>query len=222
MIHPIERSIAVGVDRISNGLRRPSIGLTSHAITRVLERLAISPPQVAELLGEGLYVDVGTEPGTRKQHRLFYSPRDGFCFVAIHDVSNGEVVTVLPLSYHEQLAWPITPQQEQAARALMLPQSGRFSTKPQHYDPALSNARTFRVMAYASKHGAALRAINLGTWPCVPYGRRVERLLEDETFAADVRSRIESILFEDEGIEGVYVRLGKEGPAKRIAMQPVH
>ena len=190
---------------------------TIHGLQRTQQRLSISPSQVADLLDDGLYIDVGVEPGTSKRHRLFYSPCDGFCFIAIQDASNGEVVTVLPLAYHDNLAWPVLPDQERAAREIILPHARRFSVKREDRNPAHSDAKVFRALAYVSI-GARLRIAHLGTWPSLPYQRRVERLTRDRCFLVELRSRLEDKIKPNEDIESVYVRLGNRGPVTAVEL----
>ena len=46
---------------------------TRHAWSRILGRLSLSPSDVAQLLDRNIAVDVGVEPGSNRQHRVFFS-----------------------------------------------------------------------------------------------------------------------------------------------------
>lgn len=97
--------------------------LSIHAFMRVSQRIRLTPETVMQLLDSGAVVNVGRETATNRDHLLFYSDADHACFVAIQDHLTGQVVTVLPLDYHDNLAWPVTAaQQEQARhRAMTMP-----------------------------------------------------------------------------------------------------
>jgi len=80
---------------------------TDHSSVRTFERLKISEADLFSILDRGLTVDMGVEPGTSREHRLFYSLKDREFFVAVQCHRTGEVVTVLPLDYHSGLAWVV-------------------------------------------------------------------------------------------------------------------
>jgi hypothetical protein len=90
-----------------------------HARRRLGQRCRMSSGELAEILDRRLAVNTGRKPGFEKVHLLFFSPRDDAYFVAIQDRLAGTVVTVLPLDYHEQLAWPVTDEQRAEARRLI-------------------------------------------------------------------------------------------------------
>ena len=91
---------------------------SQHANKRVLQRTRLSPQHLARVLDHKLVVNTGTEPGLPREHLLFYSTPDECCFVAIRDTMTGKVVTVLPLEYHQNLAWVVSPAQVQMAKDL--------------------------------------------------------------------------------------------------------
>lgn len=97
-----------------------------HATKRVQQRTRLANQDLALFLDRGLAVNTGCEPGLPREHLLFYSEPDESCFVAVRDTMTGKVVTVLPLDYHQNLAWSITP--EQAAKAKELVRGSRPAT----------------------------------------------------------------------------------------------
>lgn len=89
--------------------------LSRHAFERLSERTQLTPDLLMALLDQGAVVNIGRETATDREHLLFYSLDDRCCFVAIQDRLRGEVVTVLPLDYHKNLAWPVTDAQQAEA-----------------------------------------------------------------------------------------------------------
>ena len=64
-------------------MRNIHINISKHAAQRIAERLTMEPGEVADQLDWDLAINIGEEKGTRRIHRLFYSPEDAQCFVAI-------------------------------------------------------------------------------------------------------------------------------------------
>ncbi len=73
---------------------------SEHALERVSERLSMPQHELAEMLNKNMTVDIGFEQGSNRMHRLFYSKQDRLCFLAIQDMKNGTVVTVIPADNH--------------------------------------------------------------------------------------------------------------------------
>ena len=95
-----------------------SIHFSSHAFERVLQRTKLSPFDIAKIIDVKACIDLGSKPGILKRHVLFYSTVDSAFFVAIQDVIDGTIITLLPLEYHDNLAWPVAEEQKQAAIVL--------------------------------------------------------------------------------------------------------
>lgn len=82
--------------------------LTYHAAQRLDERTTLFEDELLRLIHNGRCVIVGIEPYTNRLHKLIYSEPDKTHFVAIQDMATGEVITILPIDYHENLAWKIS------------------------------------------------------------------------------------------------------------------
>jgi len=67
-----------------------------HGSKRLLERSSLTEKEVAQILDDGQTVDIGYEQGTNRMHRLFYSHKDRFCFLAVQDMQKGTVITIMP------------------------------------------------------------------------------------------------------------------------------
>lgn len=91
---------------------------SKHAFMRLSERTQIDVADVSHLLDVGAFINTGCKPGFNKEHLVFYSLKDEVPFVAVRDRLSGTVVTVLPLDYHENLAWPISLSDQEKARKL--------------------------------------------------------------------------------------------------------
>jgi hypothetical protein len=89
-----------------------------HAAKRVTQRTLLTRSELASVLDHRLFVHIGNEPGLPREHLLFYSLPDENFFVAVRDKLTGAVVTVLPLEYHENLAWSISLAQMKKAEEL--------------------------------------------------------------------------------------------------------
>ena len=87
-----------------------------HAFERLNERTSFTQEQLTFWLDHKMYLNLGCKPGIPKQHLLFYSPVDEDYFVAIRDEQTGTIITVLPLNYHENLAWKVTENDKIKAR----------------------------------------------------------------------------------------------------------
>lgn len=83
---------------------------------------------VADLIEKGFALPLGYEQGTTRNHYLFYSIDDRDCYVAVTDDSNKEVVTVLPVQWHN--AWRISPEAEMMAKDLAINRENSRYLKP--------------------------------------------------------------------------------------------
>ena len=95
--------------------------LRHHAKERLQERTSLEPAAFLHLLDQNLSVSVGVESYTRRRHRLLYSEADKAHFVAVQDFETGEVITLLPIDYHENLAWKLSEKSLRKAVWLVNP-----------------------------------------------------------------------------------------------------
>jgi hypothetical protein len=86
----------------------PPTTLTAHAQQRLTQRTRLSGQQLIALIDADMTHIVGCRQEPPHAHHLFFSPKDLNHFVAVQDILTGEVITVLPLDYHENLAWKIS------------------------------------------------------------------------------------------------------------------
>jgi hypothetical protein len=195
---------------------------TRHAWSRVIGRLSLAPAEVAALLDYDLVVDVGIEPGTRRVHRLFYSVPDGMCFVAVQDQECGAVVTVLPIDFHETLAWPVSTAAQETARQLAeprdtdVPTGGTVDPEVVEAPRAAPAAPFFRITAYVRDDLDNVRVVKLGSWPSAPYEQQPEQLSRDGMFLQTVQRWLRERNIAPERLDSVYVRVGQRTTPVRI------
>ena len=96
---------------------------SKHAMERIQLRSKLHLADIARILDAGKFVDTGCEPGFNRHHLLFYSRKDDQFFVAIQDRFIGKVITLLPLDYHQNLAWKISEAQRVEAKSMIMERS---------------------------------------------------------------------------------------------------
>jgi len=93
--------------------------LTLHAHEKIEERLLMSAETLCELLDADIVVPTGIETSSNRQHKVFYSPLNKMCFVAVQDGKTGHIITVLPIDYHQNTAWVIASDAQIMAKDAM-------------------------------------------------------------------------------------------------------
>ena len=187
---------------------------TYHAFKRVQDRISISPGDLAELLDANLVLNIGEEKRTNREHRLFYSEKDKQCFVAIQDMRVGLVITILPIDYHENIAWAVSIQSQREAKKLIVKETiiVDASIADPEYSPDQKTSR-FRLSGnFVDEYGHYQKMISLGSWPSLPYDS-VEILIKDPEFVTFLFSKIEEKKekqIEKSFLNNVIIRRGKE------------
>ncbi len=195
------------------GRSEPAVStrFTRHAFQRVHERLSLLPGEVATLLDYDLAVNIGVERNGHRLHRLFYSPPDRCCFVAVQDERDGTVVTILPLDYHANIAWPVSEAAQRAARSLVVPaeEDAAAEAEAPPPRPPAGRPRSFRLAVYARHVGdGRVRVFSLGSVPAEPYGAEPERYLAEPDNLEDLADRVRDTLPVDWIPEHAVVRTG--------------
>ena len=178
----------------------PPTSFTRHAWMRVRNRLSLNPIEVAAILDYDLSIPLGERSG--RTHKLFFSPPDDRCFVAVQDELVGAVVTVLPLDYHS--AWTVSPRAQDQARNLLAKGPPSWRSSPVAGEPSV-----FRVGCYFLDRDRTLRASNLGSIPLAKVGGSLTNLLESEDVLTEIEARVKKARRPNEELTRVFVRLGK-------------
>lgn len=135
---------------------------TEHAFERVGERLHLSHEEVAQLLDEDKCVPLGKDGSSNRLHKLFYSKPDSYWFVAVQDEVTGEVVTLLPIDYHNR--WKVSGDALSLARAKACGEEVSLPRLlPVHSEPAsLPEMVTLRFLGTVRNSRHKTRTVGLG------------------------------------------------------------
>ena len=104
--------------------------LTPHAAQRLLERTSLSEVQATALLNAGRIVFAGHQHEDNRVHILFYSVADGRYFVAVANMRDEAVVTVLTSSQYRSRYGIIDEGRFLRAKAIASPGIPRTSRGP--------------------------------------------------------------------------------------------
>jgi hypothetical protein len=165
-----------------------------HAFERASQRLSMTHAELAFLLDEGLTIEVGREQKAKRVHRLFYSPNDAQCFVAIQDSHKGTVITVLPMDYHERICWVVSVGAQKKAKALLIKEAAEpaprepiaqepkpitIPKKKPKAPPPPPSSFTVEVYGFADSS----KRIKMFKWAFEPPVRSINALIEEDEFA---------------------------------------
>lgn len=186
---------------------------TEHAFDRVAERLHLLHEDVAHLLEEDKYILLGKDGSSNRVHKLFFSQPDKYWFVAVQDETTAEVVTVLPIDYHNR--WQISGDALSLARAKVLGQERMVMVPPQPAPELLSGDVVLRFAAKVRNRYRKKRIIGLGKiFYC---SGRLSRALCDPVVRSEPNDRLVEELIEGEILISLTVRHGKSKMNVRLA-----
>jgi hypothetical protein len=178
---------------------------SKHALSRIGQRTKLNYFTIADILDYGGAVDVGTEPVFDRKHWLFYSEVDDSCFVAVQDALTGLVITVLPLDYHENLAWKVGEEDIGEAKSLattFTPSSAKSSSAP----PSIIIVKA----RYMSSEGYQKTA-TLTKFKASDYKSDLFKVLNDESFESEVERHCRRKGIDTSKIYEVSIALGNDG-----------
>jgi hypothetical protein len=188
-----------------------------HAWRRVRERLTLSPTEVAAILDYELAVPLGFDPSSNRLHRLFFSQPDFQCFVAVQDVSSGEVVTVLPMDYHSTCSFQVSQEAQTQARALVNGrEQGEALTDGEPLtgtSPILPHAQfqSFKFFAWIVDSAGVLARKNICRVDAAQYDRDLGAVLSDDEVKREVESRLAELCGPGGHVASLHVRQGHNG-----------
>ena len=183
----------------------------------------MEPDELTALLDWDLAVKIGEEKRTNRIHRLFYSPDDQQCFVAIQDEKTQTIVTILPVDYYQTLA-AVIPQMlmEEAQRLVSCHANvkSRESVSPAG-DPAVAPSvpGSFKISGTFMNLDRKPRSVNLGSWPSQTYKASISRLLQDTRFFEVMQRKLREKMRPEEYVAGLAIRLGKKGEAVWVSVE---
>lgn len=198
-----------------------------HALNRVTGRLLLGHSELANIIDNQLTLDVGQEVNSNRVHKLFYSHRDNMCFVAVQDVKTGTIVTVLPIDYHNKIAWIVSTESQKQAKCLFLKventpavyeSKGDDSEHPDIADTATTETQPsiFKIsVRLVDSFGFYRKILNIGSMPAAMYDYSIELLIMDENFisylAEEIGKKANSALIFPFYTDFVAISLGNRG-----------
>lgn len=194
------------------------VRVSSHALDRIHNRSLMYTTDVRNKIANKQFIDIGKEPNTNKHHLLFYSRMDSQCFVAIVDVKDQFVITVLPIDYHNTCAWHVSDDVQAQAKELIL--SGKPKPrKNQNLPPQ------YKLKGVISKYKGTQKVyqrINLSVVKRASCGP-IDELSNNEHFCNIVRkkatNKMNSQNLNGFDLEGVFVY---NGVGKKATSDPIY
>jgi len=191
--------------------------LSHHAFARVTNRLSMSPEILMAVINHDLAINIGQESKSNRVHKLFYSHRDQMCFVAIQDIKTGTIITLLPIDYHNNIAWIVSLESQNQAKRLMI-QGHNLSVSdvPQVTKETPNLALVFKISAkMTDDYGRYKKKINVGTWPCQPYSYDADYLIKDKTFIRflvnKMKEKLAKLNDEESFVNMIAIKTGNRG-----------
>jgi hypothetical protein len=186
-----------------------------HAFKRVAQRTSLSCDEIAKILDRGLVVNTGQRPGFNRVHLVFYSHLDNDYFVAIQDVVTGTVITILPLDYHETLAWGISAADCERAKEIVL--AAQTVEEPRVRDAP----KVFVISVQFLDEEGLQKSKLLLKIPCCLYDNDLKKLLDDNTIIQEVEKSASDNGIPTERMFAISVRHGKRGSPVTIDLRYV-
>lgn len=177
-----------------------------HAFERIAERTKLSCEEIARMLDRKLALNTGRKPGFNRNHLLFYSVPDDDFYVAIQDELTGTVVTILPLDYHANLAWKITPEDCTKAKELSINATVEHVQTQSTYSPTVFIVRAHFLDGEGKQKTKVIQKISSAS-----YENDVNRLLSDQTVFSKFNLFAAKIGIDPKKIFGITICLGNNG-----------
>jgi len=185
---------------------------SKHALDRLEQRSSLTYYELAKILDCHVFIDIGSEPGFNRQHRLFYSDKDKAFYVAIQDTQTGGVVTVLPTEYHENISWKIKPSDLLAAKDLALLPPKEFEDYESTFLIDNTPPSTFFITALFNDFDGNPKIMgDILKVSASPYNMDIGQLISDETFEKNIQNSLGKKDVASSSVYGISIRLGKKG-----------
>lgn len=149
---------------------------------------------------------MGSKPGFNRDHLLFYSAPDDDFFVAIQDRLTGTVVTVLPLDYHSNLAWDVSPEDCDIAKNIYVMASIEGAHKK-----STSNATLFIISGHFLDDEGNQKTKVIIKIDSSQYDNRIINFLSDKDFFFNLNGLFSEKGINPERVFGFTIRLGNRG-----------
>ena len=187
---------------------------TRHAFKNVSARLFSSHDDIAKILDYGLFLPIGSEEGAKeKVHKLFFSKMDNEWFVAVQDEKNDEVITVLPIDYHNR--WQISLEALMEAKRLVTPAdiAEEDPGPTRETAPGIVQITVTSKKSNGESRHFTLCKFSFGDWGPIPNYVRPKN-------AHIIRKKLRESLAIDEYWDMLYAIMGKNGQKVQINLPP--
>lgn len=189
---------------------------SEHALKRLNERTKLTTESVSDIIDMGLAIDIGTEPVFKRKHWLFYSKLDVNFFIAIQDEYTGYVITVLPVEYHEKLAWNIDKKYFTEAKynieekniQVMLKEFRELNSEP---------AKNILVKVRYLDSSNAVKTKSLFKLPAIDFNYSLEDVPIDKTFNNSIKQHLEAAGISSQSIFEVLLSYKREKKPRIVA-----
>lgn len=178
---------------------------SKHSLKRIGQRTKLSYFLIADMLDYGRAIDVGKEVVFDRKHWLFYSNLDDCCFVAIQDSFTGLVITVLPLDYHQNLAWKVDSNS--------LIEAKEKASNYNQYDQNKSNCYPSIIIVkarYKSDDGYQ-KTVTLTKFKAADYNDDIYSVLKDKSFESEINYHCKLKGIDTMKIHDIAIALGNDG-----------
>lgn len=196
----------------------PKAEFSHHALERVKERLHLRMSEVRAILDGNKAVDIGKENHTNRVHRLFYSEADDMCFVAVQDEKNGEVVTILPIDYHNRKAWTVSFELQDQARVLICGEDDFAFLRLQNAARPIRSS--IRVNAVLSHPNGSSDIRRLGTFEGAHPFANLKEIADNDEFKSFVKEGLKRLKrkIASDGKVNLMIRRFKKDPFTNICV----
>ena len=186
----------------------PIVNFTQHAFIRAEERITLGIEEILQIIKWEMFVSIGTEKKTNREHRLFYSNPDAQCFVLIQDIKTNTVITILPLDYHESISWAVSLELQKEAKELILGKAEVVQINEIIMHPFFHVSCNI-VDAYF-KYSSTIK---LGRFEASDYDHEIEKLIVSKFFVSDILEKL-NLITKDTKYQVTEIIIKKKGKDK--------
>lgn len=182
---------------------------TRHSLERILQRTKLSPKQIAAYLNNNVYIIIGNEPASNREHRIFYSEADESFYIAIQDRLTGSVVTILTKEYYENIFRKIS-QVDLSAAVKRAKISIGWLKKHGIPSPKESYPNTFFISIFYKNKDGKIKCNSLKI-KANPFLNEIDIMLKTMDLNKKIISHISEIDIKPTDVLYVTIKLGKLG-----------
>lgn len=186
---------------------------SKHAFDRLKQRTALTCNDVTSILDLNLMVNLGSIPGFNRRHLLIYSVFDDDFFIVIQDYLTGIIVTILPVEYHENIAWNISMEEKDKAKEILI--RSEFGSKKidQFFQKQKlpTPAKNFVINAYFIDKSGMQKSQCILKVKSNYYNNEVKYLISDGQVMSEIQEIIKNKLVNFDSAFAISIRLGSHG-----------